>query len=229
MGKKKRDNQNKGIVYYIEWMKVLIEEYPPELRHQIDDAVKRYVLYGEKPEDPQIAFSMFSVMRSRIDEDSEKYNEICEKRREVALKRHNNEVDKEDANATSVTNATSEGKEKEIKRNEMKLGRNNISTHNRVDSENPPQGTPNYEEVEKFFSDNHIHGLDYFWEEYSENGWMSGGTPIKDWRKFALGWQKQNGYGINRRQSSSTPSNGVPFKGKIVPGCGLERDSDEPF
>ena len=62
-----------SFVYYNDWAEGLLE-LPDELRLKIDDAVKRYVLYGEEPTDREIIYSMFGLMRKQIDKDSDKWN-----------------------------------------------------------------------------------------------------------------------------------------------------------
>lgn len=82
-----RNNEHRAsFVYYTDWAKELLK-YPNDLRLKIDDAVKRYVLYGEEPTDREVIYSMFGLMRTQIDRDTEKYTIKCEKNREIALSR----------------------------------------------------------------------------------------------------------------------------------------------
>ena len=74
-----------SFVYYNDWAEGLLE-LPDELRLKIDDAVKRYVLYGEEPTDREIIYSMFGLMRKQIDKDSDKWNEVRNKRSEAGKK-----------------------------------------------------------------------------------------------------------------------------------------------
>lgn len=76
----------KSFVYYTDWAEQLLE-LPKELRLKIDDAIKRYVLYGEEPTDKEVLYSMFGLMRLQIDRDVEKWEDIREKRSEAG-KRH---------------------------------------------------------------------------------------------------------------------------------------------
>lgn len=78
-----RNNEHRAsFVYYKDWAELLLT-FPDELRLKIDDAVKRYVLYGEEPTDREVIYSMFGLMRTQIDRDTEKYDEICKKRGEA--------------------------------------------------------------------------------------------------------------------------------------------------
>lgn len=73
----KQDNDRKAFLYYFDWAEALLE-LPDDVRLKIDDAVKRYVLYGEEPTDPIVKYSMFAMMRLKIDKDTEAYAEKCE-------------------------------------------------------------------------------------------------------------------------------------------------------
>ena len=77
MGSKKS-----SFVYYLDWAEELLT-LPSELRLKVDDAVKRYVLYGEEPTDREVIYSMFGLMRKQIDRDADKWNDIRVKRSEA--------------------------------------------------------------------------------------------------------------------------------------------------
>ena len=79
--------QRTSFVYYTDWAKELLK-YPDDLRLKIDDAVKRYVLYGEEPTDREVIYSMFGLMRTQLDRDDKKWTAIRNKRSEAG-KRHN--------------------------------------------------------------------------------------------------------------------------------------------
>ena len=90
----------KSFVYYTDWAKELLN-YPNDLRLKIDDAVKRYVLYGEEPTDREVIYSMFGLMRTQIDRDTVKWGETKEKRRDAANKRWLTQKGANDANAST--------------------------------------------------------------------------------------------------------------------------------
>ncbi len=77
-----KDNAKKSFVYYLDWAEQLMS-LPDTLRLKIDDAVRRYVLYGEEPTDREVLYSMFGLMRMQIDRDVEKWKGIREKRSEA--------------------------------------------------------------------------------------------------------------------------------------------------
>lgn len=61
-------------LYYKDWAELLLK-MPEDLRHRIDDAVKKYVLYGEEPTDTEVLYSMFGIMRQQIDRDDAKWEQ----------------------------------------------------------------------------------------------------------------------------------------------------------
>lgn len=69
----------KSFIYYADWAEQTLA-LPNDLRLKVDDAVKRYVLYGEEPKDREVLYSMFGLMRMQIDRDQKKWNDIRQKR-----------------------------------------------------------------------------------------------------------------------------------------------------
>lgn len=98
MGSKKS-----SFVYYLDWAEELLT-LPSELRLKVDDAVKRYVLYGEEPTDREVIYSMFGLMRKQIDRDTGKWNDIRFKRSEAGRK------GAEVANRQKSANSANDGK-----------------------------------------------------------------------------------------------------------------------
>lgn len=86
MSKDKGVRKN-AFLYYNDWAKEMLS-LPDELRLKIDDAVKRFVLYGEEPSDPSVLYSMFTLMRSRLVKDNEEYIAKCETNRKNIEKRY---------------------------------------------------------------------------------------------------------------------------------------------
>ena len=78
-------NKKSSFVYYLDWAEELLT-LPDELRLKVDDAVKRYVLYGEEPTDREVIYSVFGLMRKQIDRDVAKWNEVRHKRSEAGRK-----------------------------------------------------------------------------------------------------------------------------------------------
>lgn len=78
--------EKSSFIYYFDWAQELLK-LPDDLRLRIDDAVKRYVLYAEEPTDREVLYSMFGLIRNRIDEDKVKWQEKCNKNRDNVRKR----------------------------------------------------------------------------------------------------------------------------------------------
>ena len=76
-------SKKSSFVYYLDWAEELLT-LPDELRLKVDDAVKRYVLYGEEPTDREVIYSMFGLMRKQIDRDADRWRDIREKRSKAA-------------------------------------------------------------------------------------------------------------------------------------------------
>ena len=72
------------IVFYRDWYDA-ISELPPEERVQAYDAVFLYAFKGETPTNKLIR-GITALMRSAIDRDSERYQEICKARSEAGKK-----------------------------------------------------------------------------------------------------------------------------------------------
>lgn len=85
-----QQKEKPNFLYYTDWAEQLLS-FPADLRLKIDDAVKRYVLYGEEPTDRDVLYSMFGLMRAQIDRDRAKYADVCNKNSENANKRWKNE------------------------------------------------------------------------------------------------------------------------------------------
>lgn len=109
-----KDKVKRSFVYYLDWAEQLMS-LPDTLRLKIDDAVRRYVLYGEEPTDREVLYSMFGLMRMQIDRDVEKWNGIREKRSEAGKRHKGNQHTKQkkaeqmeqvSQNGTNGTNGT---------------------------------------------------------------------------------------------------------------------------
>lgn len=66
------------LIIYRDWWEA-IRNLPPELRFKAFDSICEYAFEGKQPEDP-ILGAVTALMRSTIDRDRAKYEEICNKR-----------------------------------------------------------------------------------------------------------------------------------------------------
>lgn len=75
----------KSFIYYLDWAEELLK-YPNDLRLMIDDAIKKYVLYGEEPTEREVTFSIFGIIKKQLDRDSDKWDSIRKKRADAGRK-----------------------------------------------------------------------------------------------------------------------------------------------
>lgn len=85
MGDEKEKGSKNSFIYYHDWAEELLK-YPDDLRLKIDDAIKKYVLYGEEPTEREIIFSIFGIIRKQLDRNNEKWDSIKKKRAEAGKK-----------------------------------------------------------------------------------------------------------------------------------------------
>lgn len=80
--KRERKTGARAFVYYFDWAETLLD-MPADMRLKIDDAIKRYALYGEEPTDPAVKYSPFALIRQQIDRNNGEYAERCERTRQA--------------------------------------------------------------------------------------------------------------------------------------------------
>lgn len=187
MSSKKQDPRS-WFPYYVEWAQQLLG-IPADLRIKIDDAIKRYVLYGEEPQDREVLYSMFALMRAQIDSDREKYNRRCSQNADNVRKRWNKSGD------TNVydriqTNTIATNKKKKEKENIYKK----LSNESKKDAaERRAFVAPTLEELQEYIAEKGLTNIDAerFIDYYTSNGWKVGRTPMKDWRAAARNWNRK--------------------------------------
>lgn len=79
MGRSNSCGPKRSFVFYYDWAEELVN-YPDNLKTKIVDAILRYVLYDEQPENPEVKFSMFGLIKRQLQQDNEKWLEVREKR-----------------------------------------------------------------------------------------------------------------------------------------------------
>ncbi len=176
--------------YYAEWAKQLLD-IPADLRIKIDDAVKRYVLYGEEPQDREVLYSMFALMRAQIDRDRETYNHKCSQNAENVRKRWNmqNDTTVYDCMRMNTTATNKKYKEKE----------NIQKKHSKECKKEGTKRTafvpPSLDELRAFVSEHGLTNVDSeeFIDYYASNGWRVGKQPMKDWCAAARNWNRRQG------------------------------------
>ena len=70
--KRERRTDQRAFVYYFDWAEMLLD-MPADMRLKIDDAIKRYAVFGEEPTDPAVIYSPFALIRMQIDRNNTEY------------------------------------------------------------------------------------------------------------------------------------------------------------
>lgn len=182
MAEKKRTSY----IYYTDWAEQLLR-LPETLRLRIDDAVKRYVLYGEEPTDKEVLYSMFGLMRTQIDRDSAKYRDKCSKNSNNVRKRWQGKSTNVYDGIRTIQTYTND--------TDNDNNNDNIDNKENITKESARISfvIPSVEEVAEYVSEN---GLDInaasFVDYYTANGWLVGKNKMKDWRAALRNWARRN-------------------------------------
>lgn len=207
------NNQRKSFVYYNDWAEQLLT-LPDELRLKIDDAVKRFVLYGEEPTDEQVLYSMFGLMRTQLQRDEQRYEEVC------AINRRNGQrgglataTNRHQSQATA-TNRKRSGANQADNNNDNRNKNNNDKIDNNRATPQPQTAKrfspPSVVEVEIYIKEMGYTNVDaqQFCDYYNSNGWMVGKNKMKSWQSAVRMWEhradkqpqtKNNNYEYNTK------------------------------
>lgn len=214
-----KDNAKKSFVYYLDWAEQLMS-LPDTLRLKIDDAVRRYVLYGEEPTDREVLYSMFGLMRMQIDRDVEKWKGIREKRSEAGKRHRGNQhtqrkkTEQVEQMSQSGTNGTN--------------GTDNVNVNVNV-STNVDEKKPTNVGKESMFP------FDGFWDVYGkkvdrkkcEKKWA---TLTEEQRRLAMNHAPKyvasaSGRELKYRKNPLTYLNGECWNDELFQDQGTEADS----
>ncbi len=190
--------QEEGFVFRYVWAEELLK-LPENLRGKINDAIQRFAVYGEEPEDDYLKYTMYAVIRSQIIRDREKYESTCEERRKAAMTRwHTNDANaynsiQEDANDANAYNSIQEDANDA---NKINKERNVITSKEKEDKKKsaPMRFTPpTLEEVREFIVNNGytLVNAEAFYNHYEAIGWKVGKNAMKDWHAAVRGWQSR--------------------------------------
>lgn len=192
----KQEKGKKAFLYYFEWAEALLA-MPDEIRLKIDDALKRYVLYQEEPTDPMVKYSVFMIMRLKIDKDTAMYAEKCEqisKLRSEAGKKHkgNQYVSRlEQMEQMEQTEQTEPDIDIDIDNNKETLSYLRNKETKKVAK--APFRAPTLQEVESYVLEMGLNmDAGQFFDHFTANGWKVGGkTQMKDWKAAVRNWSRR--------------------------------------
>ena len=243
----KRDNDIKAFLYYTDWAEAMLS-LPDDLRLKIDDAIKRYVLYGEEPDDNYIKYSMYSMMRMKIEKDTEAYAERCKAISEVrsdAGKKGNEKRWGNSQSSQTVANGRKSRKTSQVSQSSQTVanGRKSRKTSQVSQSslntdtdkyykENTPltgvkESTkrtafvpPSLDEISAYISEKgYSVDAERFFNFYEAKGWMIGKNRMKSWKAAVANWEKDEKEKSSAKKERATPQPSKP----------IERNYDEGF
>lgn len=135
--------KEEGFIFRYCWAEELLK-LPKDLRGRINDAIQRFALYGEEPADEYLKYTMYAVIRNQILRDREKYQEVCEKRRDAINTRWEREHE-----AQVNTNNTNVFKSIQVNTNDTNnTNKGNVSKGNKGNISKKSKQTPNVNENE---------------------------------------------------------------------------------
>ena len=197
-GAKREKNMKNTFVMYTDWID-MIEDLTDEDRGLLFLAIMRYQLGEELPEmkkgsGPSVAFAQ---MRRQFEKDSEKYNELCQKRREAGKTGGRPKSEKKEE-------VSEKSKWFSQKANESKPKQKNPDNDNVNDNvlkENTLKGVkekrfapPTPENVSGYCREMGYTNVDAerFVDFYASKDWMVGKNKMKDWKAAVRNWARQD-------------------------------------
>lgn len=217
----KRDNDIKAFLYYTDWAEAMLS-LPDDLRLKIDDAIKRYVLYGEEPDDNYIKYSMYSMMRMKIEKDTEAYAERCKAISEVRSDAGKKGNEKRWGNSQSSQNIANGRKSRKT----SQVSQSSLNTDtDKYHKENTPltgvkESTkrtafvpPSLDEISAYISEKgYSVDAERFFNFYEAKGWMIGKTKMKKWKNAVANWEKDEKEKSSAKKERATPQQPRPAK-----------------
>lgn len=212
----KQDKDRKAFLYYVDWAEALLQ-LPDALRLKIDDAVKRYVIYGEEPTDPIVKYSMFTMMRLKIDKDTQAYAEKCDY---ISQLRSNagskgNDIRWGDNRKVSQTsqNIANDSKNRKVSQTSLDIDTDTDTVTDKKKKELSNESkksasrfsAPSLEEIKDFAEKEGLEfDVESMYDYYESNGWCVGKSKMKNWKAAARNWaRRENDFSKSRPQQNS--------------------------
>ena len=193
----------KSLIIFCDRLKEL-EMLSDEQAGRLFRALIKYASTGEVlQENEEIAVKLiFSVMKSAIDENNEKFEKRCEKNRQIAKEREEKRRAEREQYSTNVnerertcTKSTETETETETE-TDIIINNNNTSycesvgAHARIKK----FGKPSLDEVRAYCKERSSQvNPERFYSYYESNGWKVGKNQMKDWKAAVRNWET-NGY-----------------------------------
>ena len=203
------ENRNSFVVYD-NWASLLCD-LPDEQAGELIKAICAYKLGKFETLDDPVISAIFNMIKQKLDEDSKKYQEACEKNKENGKK---GGAPVGNANAKKQPKTTQnnpavvledENNPKQPKTTQIKPKQHDTDTDNDTDNDtdteiNKKSGDkphrsskfvpPTLEEVEDYcLEKNYKVDAHAFISFYESNGWMVGKNKMKDWKAAVKTWE----------------------------------------
>lgn len=206
-----------NFVFYLDWCDI-IDDLPDDQALVLVKAINKFV---KRREDTKIENStlqaIFNLIKKKIIEDAEKYEEVCKKRSEARNRNKNQEQKtQESTSATIVNNCQQKTQESTKATDSDSEGDSDCDCEYEGDSELNKESKkekkerrsrttaqfvkPTLEEIRVFCQErNSTVDPEVFFDHYESNGWVQSGgkAKIKNWQATVRNWE--------RRQNKSPP------------------------
>ena len=194
-----------SVVFYKDWYEAF-QELSDEERLQAYDAVLRYAFEGEQPTAKLIRIAT-AAMRSQIDRDNEKYEDVSRKRKEAVERRwqkyNSMQANTNDTKPTNHTDNDNENVEENVDVDDNEptnVGESKKEkTSNEVKKKVASQSgrvfkRPTVSEVEAYCKErgNYVNAQQFV-DFYESKGWVVGKSPMKDWKAAVRTWEQKDG------------------------------------
>lgn len=196
--KNARKTTQRAYVYYFDWAEALLE-MPADIRLKIDDAIKRYALYGEEPDDPAVKYSIFALIRPTLDRNSTEYSERCERvrkaRSEAGKKHRGNQYRKMEQMEQMEQMELDSDSDSDSDSTVLPPIVGNIEKSTNVDTKKTAQrfSRPSVSEVRDYIAEQgYSVDAEAFIDFYEAKGWRVGSNPMKDWRAAVRTWERRH-------------------------------------
>ena len=201
----------------------LIDNLPNEMAGELQKMINAYAFKGVAIESSNPAITaIFEMIKKKIDEDSEAYEETCKQRSDAGKKgmesrwkkdksitddngviTNDNTVITDDNKAKqSITKITDYGSDNESEYDSDNESENDSASLTETKKKRGTSPRPSLEEVTAYCRErgNNV-DPETFIDFYSSNGWKVGKNPMKDWKACVRTWEKRE----SGRASPSKP------------------------
>lgn len=183
-----------AFVGYIDSLSMLTDEQ----KGRVFMAALLYTRDGVMTDLEPVEAMAFAFIRGDIDRAREKYDDICEKRRDAINKRWQNTSDTNEYKSTAeIQKNTSGTKQNKTKQDKTIQNEESISAS---DDAKPARAKkksfdpPTVDEVKAYCDEQGFGTINpaAFVDYYEANGWRVGSHPMKDWRATVRNWARRD-------------------------------------